>query len=210
MRSLPKGVYVSGKKFISKITYQGKVIHLGTFTTPEEASEAYISKQKELGVRSYKTTERPVKDTTIQEAFKYEDNVLTNIKTGFKYTECNTNTGYITCTLNGQQLMAHRVVWELHNGPIPENMVIDHINGIRNDNRIENLRIATRSQNNINYLADGGGAKGVSLRHNGKYQASIQKDGVKIHIGTFNSQEEASSAYIEKAKELYGEFVPYV
>lgn len=44
----------------------------------------------------------------------------------------------------------HRIVWEMHNGEIPEGMEIDHINHIVGDDRIENLRMVTRRQNNQN------------------------------------------------------------
>ncbi|WP_436868476.1 HNH endonuclease signature motif containing protein, partial [Enterobacter hormaechei] len=42
------------------------------------------------------------------------------------------------------------MIWEMHNGPIPQNMEIDHINRIKLDNRLENLRLATRRQNACN------------------------------------------------------------
>ena len=58
--------------------------------------------------------------------------------------------GYITVTLNGKQLLAHRIVWEAFNGEIPEGMEIDHINAIRNDNRLENLRLTTPKENRNN------------------------------------------------------------
>ena len=43
----------------------------------------------------------------------------------------------------------HRVIWEMHNGPIPEDMQVDHINGIRDDNRIENLQLLTLIENGV-------------------------------------------------------------
>ena len=58
--------------------------------------------------------------------------------------------GYITVTLNGKQLLAHRIVWKAFNGEIPEGMEIDHINTIRDDNRLENLRLVSSSENKRN------------------------------------------------------------
>ena len=55
--------------------------------------------------------------------------------------------GYIRFECNLQRHMAHRVIWEMFNGEIPENMQIDHINNKRNDNRIENLQLVTHAQN---------------------------------------------------------------
>ena len=58
--------------------------------------------------------------------------------------------GYITVTLNGKQLLAHRIVWKAFNGEIPEGMEVDHINTIRDDNRLENLRLTTPKENRNN------------------------------------------------------------
>lgn len=203
---LPKGVYISGKKYIAKIRHNTKLIHLGTFNTPEEAEQAYLSKRQELGGQAYKTINRSKEDLNILDAFIYENGTLINKKTGFVYQECNTNSGYIAVAYNGQQVMAHRVIWAIHNGIIPDDLVIDHINGIKTDNRIENLRLATRAQNNANSIGSGKYLKGVTSRPNGKFQSSIQLKGIKITIGTFDSEIEAHKAYLNKAVELYGEF----
>jgi hypothetical protein len=61
---LPKGVYVSGKKFIAKIRYKCKLIHLGTYNTIAEASNAYIAKQEELGIKGNNTLPR-IREGTI-------------------------------------------------------------------------------------------------------------------------------------------------
>ena len=55
--------------------------------------------------------------------------------------------GYIKITFNGRQYMAHRLVWEWHNGKIPKHLEIDHINADTHDNRIENLQLLTPKQN---------------------------------------------------------------
>jgi len=48
---------------------------------------------------------------------------------------------------DGKYVSEHRLIWEMHNGPIPEGMQVDHINGIRDDNRIENLQLLTLVEN---------------------------------------------------------------
>jgi hypothetical protein len=89
--------------------------------------------------------------------------------------------GYITVynrkTKKSEYL--HRVIWETLNGPIPDGLTIDHINGKRNDNRIENLQLLTLKAN-IQRRIKGG----ASLRKNGRWQA---KRGEK-HCGFFGTK----------------------
>ena len=58
--------------------------------------------------------------------------------------------GYKRLTVNGKKTSCHRIIWEMHHGAIPRGMEVDHINRVRDDNRIENLRLVTRSQNALN------------------------------------------------------------
>ena len=52
--------------------------------------------------------------------------------------------GYVRTKLFSKMTFAHRVIWEMHNGGVPDGMEIDHINGVKHDNRIENLRCVDR------------------------------------------------------------------
>lgn len=61
-------------------------------------------------------------------------------------------TGYEYVSIDGKLKLAHRLVWEAFNGVIPEGMEIDHINTDRLDNRLENLRLVTPSENKRNPL----------------------------------------------------------
>lgn len=58
--------------------------------------------------------------------------------------------GYWYIRRYDKTMSRHRIVWEMHNGPIPDGMEIDHINHVPGDDRIENLRMVTRRQNNQN------------------------------------------------------------
>jgi hypothetical protein len=62
----------------------------------------------------------------------------------------NGGKGYIHLRVGKTFKLAHRLIWEHVNGPIPKGMSIDHINGVRSDNRIVNLRLVTH-QENIRY-----------------------------------------------------------
>lgn len=63
--------------------------------------------------------------------------------------------GYVRYNLKGKLYSAHRLVYETFVGPIPQGMVIDHINGIKDDNRLENLRCISQSENAINAQKNG-------------------------------------------------------
>jgi len=93
----------------------------------------------------------------------------------------------------------------------PPGFIIDHINGNSLDNRRENLRLATPSQNNANRHRPNpkihSQYKGVTLdtrRH--RWYAQISHNDCVIHIGTFTNELEAAKAYDAKAKEFFGEF----
>lgn len=85
----------------------------------------------------------------------------------------------------------------------------DHKNTHRHDNRWDNLRLATKSQNQMNTAdrPNKTGFRGVSRTLYGKYRAVIYKDGRKISLGSYPTPEEAHEVYKSKAKELFGEFV---
>lgn len=113
-------------------------------------------------------------------------------------------TGYIFVTLNRRRYLAHRIAWALHYGYAPM-QIVDHINGDKHDNRIKNLRLVSRRQNIQNQRLpskrSSTGHLGVSRFKNGKFRATINIDGKNKHLGSFNTIEEASDAYLTaKAK----------
>lgn len=110
---------------------------------------------------------------------------------------------------DGVRILCHRIAWALHYGYWPEQS-IDHINGDGFDNRISNLRLATRSQNGRNRGKNANntsGFKGVSWHSVArKWRAATRINGRRIHIGSFDSAEEAGAAYDRLAREEHGEF----
>ncbi|HBA4535563.1 HNH endonuclease [Escherichia coli] len=112
----------------------------------------------------------------------------------------------VALRLDGKQyqLKAHRVAWILEHGAIPDGLQVDHINGIRDDNRLCNLRLVTQRENDQNRRkARGyGWNKGCS-----KWEAYIRVDGVRHHLGLFTSEAAARAAYL-KAKARYHPSTP--
>lgn len=83
---------------------------------------------------------------------------------------------------------------------------IDHINGIKSDNRICNLRPATRSQNGANRVAIRGMKGAFFHKSSGKWSAQISKENKKMHLGLFDTEGEAHEAYKEASLRMHGEF----
>lgn len=137
----------------------------------------------------------------------YDDGLLISRLTG--NILCNMDRdGYIRVRVNGKEYRAHRVIWEMFNGPIPEGMLVDHIDRDVYNNRIENLRLVTRQQNNANRGNLPGKynlPKGVTK--NGKrFRAKIYYKGETHCLGTYDTPEEAGAAYAEAAEILNGEY----
>lgn len=122
--------------------------------------------------------------------------------------------GYMWVRINGKNKFAHRVIWELNYGPIPQGMQIDHINGIRDDNRLVNLRICTKAENGRNVKRKRNNVSGyIGVRfkkENKKWVANIKQNGKQVHLGYFGSAEEAYRARVEAEKKVYGAFSPHV
>lgn len=116
--------------------------------------------------------------------------------------------GYRHISINGVYFYVHRLVFLIHHGFIPEK--VDHINGIRNDNRIENLRAATQSQNLWNMKirsSNKSGVKGVFFCNTKKkWVAKFNMYYKAYYAGSFNTIEEAEEAIIKKREILHKEF----
>ena len=108
--------------------------------------------------------------------------------------------GYRHVKVDGKQILVHRIIYEMHHGPIPEGMQIDHSNGVRDDNRIENLRVVTNAENNQNRRD----ANGFHFnKRNGKFQAYIKLDGKQVHLGYHETPVDARAAYLRAKREYH-------
>jgi hypothetical protein len=114
--------------------------------------------------------------------------------------------GYRYIKVSRKLHLEHRLIFLWHHGYLPE--FIDHINGISNDNRIENLREATISQNQFNKgigKANTSGFKGISKNHN-RWMAQVTVNGKRKYVGNYGTKEDAAHAYDIAAKKIYGDY----
>lgn len=121
--------------------------------------------------------------------------------------------GYILIRVDQGRYLAHRLAWFYMYNEWPEED-IDHINGCPSDNRINNLRKASRSENlrNIGVRKNSKtGVAGVSYcKASGKYRVSIRATGKRITVGLFETVEEGAKAYREAAEKYHGEFAGHL
>lgn len=115
--------------------------------------------------------------------------------------------GYVVIIIDGKQYKAHRLAWFYVNGSWPRGR-LDHKDNCQSNNRWDNIRPATHSQNMANRKLNANsttGYKGVSARGK-KFRAYVNKDGRRHYLGDFNTGAEAAAAAGAKALELHGAF----
>lgn len=122
----------------------------------------------------------------------------------------NSRAGYRQVMVKGKMHYAHRIIWLWVYGEWPTE--VDHANGDKGDNRLDNLRLATRTQNNANArrLRIGkSGFRGVYLdarNPSNPWVAKMTTGKVQRHLGTYPTPELAHAAYRRAVLETYGEF----
>lgn len=139
------------------------------------------------------------------------DGSIRNIKTGTVYSEFTRGkANYVSVQVKGKAWCKHRIVWTLTHGEIPEGLVVDHIDGDTSNNSIDNLRLATKRQNQHNRrvssteVKPNGLPKGVSMWR-GWYRVQIRAND-KRYSKNFKTLDEAVEWAKEKRRELHGEF----
>ena len=112
--------------------------------------------------------------------------------------------GYLRFDFNKHPCLVHRVIWAILKREDPLSFQIDHINGNKTDNRIENLRKATISQNEWNKISQGF----YFEKRRNKYRSVIRTEHKKHYLGYFDTKEQAREAYLRAKEKLHGEFMP--
>ncbi|MGE8141834.1 HNH endonuclease [Novosphingobium sp. NPDC080210] len=117
---------------------------------------------------------------------------------------------YVAITIHRRRYLAHRLAWLFENGHLPDEREVDHRDGDGLNNRIANLRLATRAQNGANRGVSRNsstGHTGVSfIRSRGRFQATIGINGKNICLGQFKTLDEAVEARRLAASDMHGEF----
>ena len=120
--------------------------------------------------------------------------------------------GYIYISVDNKLYRLHRLDWLYVYGEFPEKS-LDHINEIKDDNSIINLRLATRQENAQNIsspqLNNTSGFRGVSWNKGvKKWTAAININGRKKHLGVFDTAEEAHECYVKFKKQNHPFWIP--
>lgn len=120
--------------------------------------------------------------------------------------------GRRSVVVGGTIFLTHRIIWVIMFGYLPPNTILDHANGNPLDNRISNIRIATRLDNCRNQKTPSvntSGAMGVSRTRNGlKWRARINVNCQEVRLGHFASFDDAVRARLAAERKYFGEFAP--
>jgi hypothetical protein len=141
--------------------------------------------------------------------FTWKKNRPNGVKVGDKAGV--NRSGYLVFSLKNKQRIAHRMAFLYMEGRLPKNY-IDHINGDKADNRWQNLREATNSENQRNRLGTGSntGVKNVTfVPKRNKFQVSLKVEGKEKFIGYFDDIELAELAAIAARERFHGAFAKH-
>jgi len=146
------------------------------------------------------------------EIFDYKDGELYWKRTFGQRAKAGSQAGYIRS--DGYKVIAyekriykaHRIIWEMHNWPIPSNKEIDHKDQNKSNNRIDNLRCCSHAQNAQNpklSVKNTSGHRGVMwYKPLQKWAAYIRRDGKRKHLGYFDDINDAIAARLKAEHEI--------
>lgn len=153
--------------------------------------------------------------TRAHELLEYKDGQLfwkfsrTRAKKGTK-AGCIKEKSYIVITIDGKLYFAHRLIFLMHHGFLPN--VIDHINRNGLDNRLENLRQATHKDNSANrriHKSNTTGIAGVGWdKNSAKWRARIQRNNKLVCLGLYEDKNLAIAARKKAEEKFFGAFAP--
>ena len=129
--------------------------------------------------------------------FKWKSRAASHVPKGAKAGTLEKSSGYVRIKISGRKYRAHRLAWLIVYGSFPPDQ-LDHINGIRHDNRIINLRAVTHAENSRNRALDirnKSGYTGITYnKKTNKWLAKIGGTDKRVHLGCFENKEDAVEA----------------
>jgi hypothetical protein len=141
--------------------------------------------------------------------FKYDHETGLFTKNGKPFGTKSVN-GYVRFLIDKRLYLAHRIAWLYYYGNWPSNY-LDHINGIKDDNRISNLRLCSNMQNQFNVglsASNKSGYKGVCwVNHRNRWRAQARINRKLHYIGEFTDVKLAAQAYIDFVKKHHHDFL---
>ena len=119
---------------------------------------------------------------------------------------CVLSTGYLQTAIYGKRYLAHRIAFLHYHGFLPE--VLDHIDNVKSNNAIINIREASYRENSFNKKTGSNNTSGVKgvFWDKSKWRASIRVNGKKEYFGSFENIEDAKKAVEEARIKFHGEF----
>ena len=115
----------------------------------------------------------------------------------------NLNDRYWSINVDRQPCLAHRLAWLISTSEDPGDFDVEHKDEDKMNNRLDNLRLATRSQNKANQRK----SKGYCFcKQTGRWLATIKVAGKQFNLGRFDTEEEARQAYVSAKLHYFGEF----
>jgi hypothetical protein len=150
----------------------------------------------------------------LKELFAYDPDtgILTRLVSTNRMAKAGTDAGtsdgagYLRISIDRRRYRAHRLAWLYVHGEFPS-AEIDHINRVRSDNRLLNLRAATKSENQQNTTTKVNNISGVKGVHWSKcakkWQAEICVDGRSTYLGVYANLEAATAAYLTASASIH-------
>ncbi len=153
--------------------------------------------------------QRPLSHFPDEHAWKIWNSQFSGKEAGGVFRQREEGKHRFRIRIHGVGIFRYDIVWALHYGEWPRQW-IDHKNTIPHDDKIDNLRLCTDSQNKSNQKTrknNSSGCKGVYWhKKSNKWMARIQVDNDTKYLGCFHDIDEAHAAYVEAARRYFGEF----
>lgn len=188
----------------------GIVVHVNRDNDDNRTENMRISTKEEAHAH---TKAEPVDANNVHEIFIYENGKLLwraslsgKSRVAGEIAGYMNDDGYIVVEVGGRAVGGHRIVWLMHKGKWPRGE-IDHRNGVRHDNRIENLREVTRITNSENRrnapITSRSGLLGAESLPSGRFRSRIRSKGLLYELGIFDTAKEAHAAYVSAKRAIH-------